>query len=121
MLPEGDRRARPWIDAAADEGDIFAGSLLGLELTRVLRREGLDLARARPVLDRIHEVSINDGVLRVAGTIEQHIKSLDAIHLATALLLGSGITLATHDGTMRDVGVRLGFEVVDPVGNGVAS
>jgi len=116
LLPGGDPRARHWLDAAVAAGDeVFSSTLLSLELARVLRREGLDVAIAKPLLDRIHLVSIDDGVLRFAAAIEDHIKSLDAIHLATCGLLGSGIVVITHDETMAQVATRLGLDAADPL------
>ncbi|MBZ0087647.1 MAG: PIN domain-containing protein [Thermomonas sp.] len=116
VLPGGDVRARDWLDAAIQAGDpVFSSTLLHLELTRVLRREGLDPALSRPLLDRIHQVSIDDGVLRFAAAIEPHVKSLDAIHLATCALLGSGIALATHDDNMARVAASLGLDSMDPI------
>jgi predicted nucleic acid-binding protein len=95
--------------------EIYSSTLLQLELLRVLRREGLDVGLARPLLDRVNLVSIDDGILRVAGTIEAHVKSPDAIHLATAAMLGSGVILATHDENMRAVAAGLGLDVTDPL------
>jgi predicted nucleic acid-binding protein len=116
LLPGGDSRARQWIDDVIASGDeIYSSTLLQLELLRVLRREGLDVGLARPLLDRVNLVSIDDGILRVAGTIEAHVKSLDAIHLATAAMLGSGVILATHDENMRAVAAGLGLDVTDPL------
>lgn len=109
-------RARAWLDATIQAGDeVFSSTLLHLELTRVLRREGLDPSLSRPLLDRIHLVSIDDGILRFAAAIEPHVKSLDAIHLATCALLGSGIVMATHDNTMATVAASLGLDTTDPI------
>ncbi len=116
ILPGGDLRARHWLDSAADAGDeVFSSTLLHLELTRVLRREGLDVSLARPLLDRINLLSIDDGILRFAAAIEPHVKSLDAIHLATCALLGSGVSVATHDDTMARVAETLGLDTNDPL------
>lgn len=118
LLPGGDARARRWLDSTRSAGDeVFSSTLLQLELTRVLRREGLAVSMARPVLDRINLVSIDDGILRFAAALESHIKSLDAIHLATCGLLGSGITVATHDENMTEVAASLGLEAIDPLGD----
>ena len=115
-LPGGDRRARDWLDAVRRAGDdVYSSSLLHLELTRVLRRERLDPALARPLLDRVNLVSIDDGVLRFAAAIEPHIRSLDAIHLATCSLLGSGVAVVTHDAGMAAVAAQLGLDAVDPL------
>lgn len=116
LLPGGDLRARDWLDSIIEAGDeVFSSTLLHLELTRVLRREGLDVLMARPVLDRINLVSIDDGILRFAAAIETHIKSLDAIHLATCALLGSRISVVTHDAKMALLAVGLGLETMDPL------
>ncbi len=116
ILSGGDERARAWLDATIQAGDqVFSSTLLHLELTRVLRREGLDPALSRPLLDRINLVSIDDGILRFAAAIEPHVKSLDAIHLATCALLGSGIVMATHDDNMTTVAASLGLDSMDPI------
>ncbi len=116
LLPGGDQRARRWLDATILAGDeVYSSTLLHLELIRVLRREGFDVSLARPVLDRVNLVSLDDGILRFAAAIELHIKSLDAIHLATCGLLGSGIALVTHDANMADVAASLGLESIDPI------
>ncbi len=97
LLPSGDLRARDWLDSAIEAGDeVFSSTLLHLELTRVLRREGLDVSMARAVLDRINLASIDDAILRFAAAIKSHIKSLDAIHLASCALLGSRICVVTQ-------------------------
>ena len=51
----------------------------------------------------------------VAESIERHVKTLDALHLATALLIGEPVTVATHDATMKVVAEHLGLLVTDPV------
>jgi hypothetical protein len=109
-------RARNWLDAATQAGDdVFSSNLLHLELTRVLRREGLAVSMARPLLDRINLVSIDDGILRFAAAIESNIKSLDAIHLATCALLHSGTSVVTHDDNMARVARILGLDTMDPL------
>lgn len=115
VLPDGDRRARAWFDRAAAADEIHASTLLRLELSRVVRRERLDVGRVRSVTDRVREISVGDGILQFAAAIEPHVKSLDAIHLATCLLLGSDVTLVTHDAQMAEVAGQLGLDVLDPL------
>lgn len=115
VLPDGDPRVRPWLDRVVQADEIVSSTLLRLELTRVCRRDGVDLSRAKAVLDRIREISINDGLLRDAGAIEPHVKSLDAIHLATCALVRPGVTLATHDRAMTQVAREIGLDVMDPL------
>ncbi|MBS0433263.1 MAG: PIN domain-containing protein [Proteobacteria bacterium] len=101
----------------ANGDEVFSSTLLHLELTRVLRRERLDPGLARPLIERIHQVSIDDGVLRFAAAIERHVKSLDAIHLATCALLGAGVTVATHDAGMGEAAAAMGLDAHDPLGD----
>lgn len=118
ILPGGHKRARHWLDAVRANGDeVFSSTLLHLELSRVLRRERLDPGLSRPLMERISQISIDDGVLRFAAAIEQHVKSLDAIHLATCALLGNGVTVATHDVGMGDAAAAMGLESFDPLGD----
>lgn len=51
-----------------------------------------------------------------AGLATPPKRPLDAIHLASALRVGTeNVTLATHDSNMRKVAELLGFAVHDPV------
>lgn len=116
VLPWGDPRAREWLESMDDQrGALYSSTVLQLEIVRALRRERLDIGFSRLVLDRVELVSIDDGVLRVAGSIEPHMKSLDAIHLATCSMLGSGVTVVTHDRGMAAAAVQLGFDTLDPL------
>lgn len=116
ILPGGDERVADWLDSVRhDGGELFSSTLLHVEMARVLRRDGLDVALCKPVLDRVGLVSIDDAVIRSAVDIEPHAKSLDAIHLATCSLLGSDVTLVTHDATMEQAAVQLGLDPLDPL------
>ncbi len=116
VLQWGDLRAHDWLQRTLSRSDdVCASTLLQLEMVRVLRREKLDVECANLVTARINLISIGDGVLRFAASIEPHVKSLDAIHLATCALLGGNTTLVTHDANMADAAGRQGFDVLDPL------
>lgn len=115
VLPGGDERAGVWLDAAVAERECYSSVLLTVELARVLRRESLDPTRANSVVDRVDLVVIDDAILRAAAALEPHVKTLDAIHLATCALLGPQVTLATHDASMAAAARALGIDFVDPV------
>lgn len=116
LLPTGSPGAIAWFNEAAANGiDLFSSTLLRLELIRALRREDMSVAIAQEVLDRVHQVTLDDSVIGVASAIEPHVRSLDAIHLATCTMLGGNITLVSHDYRMLDVAGRLGIETVDPL------
>lgn len=116
VLPWGDERALDWLDSVRSSRDtVYSSALLELEVVRALRRERLDPALVGAAIKRVALVSIDDGILRFAAAIEPHVKALDAIHLATCSLLGSGVTVATHDSAMSSAAASLGLDVVDPL------
>ena len=109
-----------WIDSVNGDPDqgIIASRLLKTEITRVLRREGLPVSMRDELLDYVQLIPISDAVLAQAEAIVPHIKSLDAIHLASLIHTGIDATVATHDATMAHVAQLLGYPVLDPVAGG---
>lgn len=95
---------------------LVASALVRTEVGRALLPFGADACkRAREVLDRIELVRINDRVLGVAGELEpQDLRSLDAIHLATARILGRVKVVVTYDDRMAKAARKLGFRVASP-------
>lgn len=119
LLPGGNLHARRWMDRATKAGDSLTSStLLELEVIRTLRREGIATATtvASAVVARISLVTIDHTVLKLAGAIEPHVKSLDAIHLATCLRVGPRAVMVTHDRAMAAAAADLGLETYDPLG-----
>lgn len=97
------------------EATFVSSRLLRTEVIRVLRRDDRPLTDATPLLDRVGLLDIGRETHAIAESIERHVKTLDALHLATALLIGDPVTLATHDTTMKTVAEHLGLLVTDPV------
>ena len=111
-VPERER-LQSWMQVP---GTAFVSSrLLRTEVIRVLRRDGRPLLDGTPLLDRVGMLEISRETHTVAESIERHVKTLDALHLATALLIGEPVTVATHDSTMKAVAELLGLLVTDPV------
>lgn len=106
-------RLQEWTQAP--DAEYVSSRLLGTEVIRVLRREGLPLGMSKPLLDRVGTLAITPETFTVAEAIEPHIKTLDALHVATALLVGEPVTIASHDTTMKSVAAHVGLSVVDPV------
>lgn len=116
LLAGGDPRAQAWIEQTYERGQpMYSSVLLRLEISRALRRERLDVELARPLLDRVNLITLDDGIVNVAAAIEPHVRSLDAIHLASCSLLGFGTTVVTHDAQMAEVARHLGLESLDPL------
>ena len=109
--------ATDWFDARLRVGDRLVTSRLAvLESVRVLRREGLDTGLGDDLFSRMALLSVDDALLGDAGEIGPHVKSLDAIHLASALRIGLGhVTVVTHDANMLRTAAELGLDVLDPV------
>lgn len=96
---------------------LVSSALARAEVLRSLLDEGAaGLARGRDVLARVNLVRVNDRVLNAAGTLlPEDLRSLDAIHLATALDLGGDIRqLVTYDDRMLAAAGRLGIRTATP-------
>lgn len=98
-------------------GPLLSSALARAEVLRSLLDEGEPgLARGRVVLGRINLIRVNDRVLNAAGTLlPAELRSLDAIHLATALLLEDDIGLiVTYDDHMAGAAADLGLRAASP-------
>lgn len=102
---------RAWLGSA--DLTIVSSRLMRTEVLRVLRREGIAPSAATPLLDRVGLIDLSRETHAVAESIERHVRTLDALHLATAVLLGSAV-VATHDARMAEVAGNLGLSTLDP-------
>lgn len=101
------RRKRPLITSA----------LSRTEVARALLPFGAEaVARGDDVLRRLEVIRVNDRILRAAGALlPLDLRSLDAIHLATATEVGADLArLCTYDERMAAAAVDLGLAVVAP-------
>jgi uncharacterized protein len=96
---------------------LVSSSLARTEVLRALLAAGDDaLVAGRKVLTRLDLVRIGSGVLDEAATLlPAHIRSLDAIHLATANRLGEELgPIVTYDDRMAEAARQLGHRVASP-------
>lgn len=101
------RRKRPLITSA----------LARTEVARALLPLGPDAAiRGDDVLRRLDVIRLNDRILRAAGALlPLELRSLDAIHLATAIEIGADLSrVCTYDDRMAAAAADLGLTVVAP-------
>jgi uncharacterized protein len=101
------RRRRPLISSA----------LARTEVLRALRPGGEEaMSAGRRVLARIDLIRVNDRVLNNAGSLHPvELRSLDAIHLATATRLGSDLgEVVTYDDRMASSARTMGYKVSAP-------
>jgi uncharacterized protein len=101
------RRRRPLISSA----------LARTEVLRALLPSGANAThRGRVTLARFDLVRVSDRILGVAGTLLPiDLRSLDAIHLATAQQLGNELgPFVTYDERMAAAADDLGLRVISP-------
>ncbi|WP_277063571.1 type II toxin-antitoxin system VapC family toxin [Schaalia cardiffensis] len=101
--------------------NFFASSrLLEVELIRLMRRNGLALDDVNEYLRELYLLPIDDAVVERACTLTGSLKSLDAIHLATALTIDSlrdPVTFLTHDARLLAEAKRLGLNTLPLTGD----
>jgi uncharacterized protein len=98
-------------------GPLTTSALARTEVLRAMLEEGEPgLTRGRDVLGRLNLVRVNDRVLNAAGALlPSALRSLDAIHLATALQLGDDVgQLVTYDERMAEAARTLGLRTASP-------
>ena len=96
---------------------LVSSALARTEVLRALLPAGDEaVARGRSVLERLDLVRLTDRVLNAAAVLHPHaLRSLDAIHLATAQQLGHDLTaLVTYDDRMATAAKQLGYRIVQP-------
>ena len=115
--PLGERDARA-LAAAADAWGMRASSaIMRVEATRAAARVGAPALEAvGTALRRVVLVPVDDEVLDIAAHVaDPGVRSLDAIHLATALSLGDDLgVLLTYDARMAEAARSLGLPVESP-------
>lgn len=101
------RRRRPRVSSALARTEV---------LRALLPQGGETLERGRRVLAGIDLVRVNDGVLDAAGLLQpMELRSLDAIHLATAQLLADDLDrVVSYDERMTDAAALLGLRTARP-------
>ena len=96
---------------------LVSSALLVVETRRaILGQAPGELARADLLLTRIDQVDITPAVVEAASRLpDPTLRSLDAIHLATALQLGQELTaLVTYDSRLAAAASRQQLPVVTP-------
>ncbi|WP_327306026.1 type II toxin-antitoxin system VapC family toxin [Streptomyces sp. NBC_01298] len=107
---------RDWLDVRADTGWV-SSVLAEVESFRALARHAPQAAaRLHLVLDLIDLINLDPGIRILAQTVRPAtVRSLDAIHLATALGLGTRLTsFVTYDKRLADAARDAGLPVDVP-------
>lgn len=94
-----------------------SSALLRTEAVRAVRALGPDaLTQTRAALRAVDLVAVGDQVLDAAATLEPGVlRTLDAIHLATAMALGDDLdVIVTYDERMAESARLLGLPLATP-------
>jgi uncharacterized protein len=101
------RRRRPLVSSALAKAEVLrALLLLGEQAVR----------RGQEVIARLELIRISDRILATAGQLlPAELRTLDAIHLATALELGGDLVrVITYDERMHTAATAIGCSVAAP-------
>ena len=104
------------VQAIRADPDVVSSALSWTEVVRAARRARVRTTRATAVLDGIASVPIDDGILRDAAELAPaSLRTLDAIHLATARSLGEDIdAVITYEERMIEAAASLALTVRFP-------
>ena len=105
---------RSWLDERAETGWI-SSVLTEIESFRALARYAPDaISRLPAVLDQIDLIDLGPGI-RILARTAKPVRSLDAIHLGTALHSRSGLTsFVTYDKRLLEAAKVAGLPVDSP-------
>jgi predicted nucleic acid-binding protein len=107
---------RDWLDERAETGWI-SSALVEIEAFRALARHApAAVVRLHPVLDQIELIDLSPRIRILAQTVQPAaVRSLDAIHLGTALHTRSVLTsFVTYDKRLLDAAAAAGLPAVAP-------
>ena len=97
---------------------LASSTLLRTEALRALRRSGNDphIAKARRLFSSLHMIRLDEPLLDRAGDLDPPgLRSLDAIHLAAALALGTDMgVMYVYDGRLKEAAESYGLDVASP-------
>ena len=99
--------------------EVVSSALAQVEVLRAVRRSAAPRGtrdRALAVLSRVHLIAMDGPILEAAAALEPpDLRSLDAIHLATALALGPELdALVGYDSRLNAAAEAAGLRVLGP-------
>jgi uncharacterized protein len=114
-----ERESAALLAALAQWPQLVTSALAEVELLRAVRRGGATAAvvrRAREVLAQVHLLAIDAATRQVAALLEPpSLRSLDAIHLASAMALGPELAaFVGYDRRLLEAAAASGLTVASP-------
>jgi predicted nucleic acid-binding protein len=101
----------------AHDFDQLASAIVEVEVVRAVRRAVPDLVPfAQRVVSQLTVVEVTEAIRARASLLDPvALRSIDALHLATALELGSDLdAVVTYDGRLAEAAAGMGLHVVAP-------
>lgn len=105
----------------ARDADQLASAIVEVEVVRAVRRAAPALVPlAQQVVSYVTVVEVSEAIRERASLLEPvTLRSLDALHLSTALELGDDLdAVVTYDTRMTDAASSVGLQVVAPGAQG---
>lgn len=114
-----ERESAALFELVAARPDVASSALARVEVLRAVARAGggkQERRRAREVISRLTLVSVDGTILRAAAEIEPaELRSLDAVHLASALALERDLeAFVGYDRRLNRAARALGLPVLAP-------
>lgn len=109
------KQMRAW--RSSHKGQVVSSELMRIEALRTARRlKGDFLAATRQALRAVHLITLSRSVCDLAAELGlDDIRSLDAIHLASALLLGDELQgIVTYDARLTSAAEAAGLQILQP-------
>jgi uncharacterized protein len=116
-LPLHEAEGKALLGELVEWEGLVSSSLLGVEALRACARYGARYEQAaREWMEGLSLLPIDDGVLDVAAELEPAgLRSLDALHLATAITLGDAVgAFFTYDDRLVLAAKENGLTVTQP-------
>jgi predicted nucleic acid-binding protein len=112
--PESSSLAGHLLALHADDVDLVSSLLLETELRRIAVRDGIEQSAVSDVLALVSLVVPTRSLFFQAGVLQgQHLRSLDALHVATAILLRVE-SFISYDGRQCEAARAVGLTVGGP-------
>lgn len=103
-----------YLDGLGDEHQVVSSALLETELRRLAGRLDVEQSAVTDLLARVDLVDPPRSLFHEAGLLPgTHLRSLDALHLATALRVEADVLIA-YDTRLLDAARSLGLPVDSP-------
>ena len=102
---------------AGSERPIVSSALLEIEVVTAAHQIGSEAPRlAKEFLAIVERIDISRGIISIATQLapEVSLRSLDAIHLATALAIPQAVEMVTYDQRLADACQQSGIPVLAP-------